>query len=90
MPGLLKQGVKSQMISTQDIGWFAVNAFEHPEKWRGKRFEIAGDKLDAWECVRAAVRRGAATVGAAGRAPPKTARLNPRRLKAAPPRLTDS
>lgn len=47
VPGLLKQGVKSQMISVQDIGRFAVIAFEDPDKWLGRRFEIAGDKLDA-------------------------------------------
>ena len=35
------------MISTDDIGWFAANAFAHPQDWLGRRLEVAGDKLGA-------------------------------------------
>ena len=48
VPGLLKQGVKSQMISTDDIGAFVLIAWENADgSWLGRRFEVAGDKLDA-------------------------------------------
>ncbi len=47
MPGLLKPGTRTQMISTEDIGWFAVNAFENPSEWLGRRLEIAGETATA-------------------------------------------
>ena len=47
IPGLLKHGAQSQMISTDDIGWFVVNALENPGEWLGRRFEIAGERLCA-------------------------------------------
>jgi len=34
-----------QMIAVDDIGAFAAAAFEHPEEYQGKSFEIAGDEL---------------------------------------------
>jgi uncharacterized protein YbjT (DUF2867 family) len=45
MPGLLKPGTRTQMISCEDIGWFCANAFEHPEDFIGKRLEVAGDTM---------------------------------------------
>jgi uncharacterized protein YbjT (DUF2867 family) len=45
MPGLLKPGTRTQMISTIDIGIFAAIAFENPAEWIGKRLEIAGDTM---------------------------------------------
>lgn len=34
-----------QMIAVDDIGAFAALAFEHPDKWKGKTFSLAGDEL---------------------------------------------
>ncbi|WP_158821278.1 NmrA/HSCARG family protein [Granulicella sp. S156] len=34
-----------QMIAVDDIGAFAVLAFEHPGKWKNRTFSLAGDEL---------------------------------------------
>jgi uncharacterized protein YbjT (DUF2867 family) len=36
---------KLQMIAVDDIGAFAAMAFEHPEKWRGRAIDLAGDEV---------------------------------------------
>jgi hypothetical protein len=35
-------GHKVQLISQQDIGWFAADALLQPEKWAGRKFSLAG------------------------------------------------
>ncbi len=34
-----------QMVAVDDIGAFAVLAFEHPGKWKNRTFSLAGDEL---------------------------------------------
>lgn len=34
-----------QMISCEDIGWFAAHAFTHPEEWKNRTIDIAGDEV---------------------------------------------
>lgn len=41
----LKPDTPFQMIAVDDIGAFAALAFEHPGKWIGRTFEIAGDDV---------------------------------------------
>jgi uncharacterized protein YbjT (DUF2867 family) len=36
---------KLQMVAVDDIGAFAVLAFEHPGEWRNRTFSLAGDEL---------------------------------------------
>jgi uncharacterized protein YbjT (DUF2867 family) len=38
-----------QMIALDDIGAFVTLAFEHPGKWQGRAFEIAGDEFSMME-----------------------------------------
>jgi hypothetical protein len=33
------------MIAVDDIGAFAVLAFEHPDEWKNRTFSLAGDEL---------------------------------------------
>ncbi len=40
-----------QMIACEDIGWFAANAFLHPEEWIGKTVDIAGDNVTYYETL---------------------------------------
>jgi len=40
-----KPGVKMGLIASEDIGAFAVLAFEHPQEYAGKTIEISGDAL---------------------------------------------
>jgi uncharacterized protein YbjT (DUF2867 family) len=41
----LKPETRLQMVAVDDIGAFVALAFEHPGKWMGRTFEIAGDEL---------------------------------------------
>jgi uncharacterized protein YbjT (DUF2867 family) len=34
-----------QMVAVDDIGAFVALAFEHPDQWRGRAFDLAGDEL---------------------------------------------
>lgn len=45
VPSFMNVQTKLQMISVQDIGAFAATAFNHPEKYKGKAIEIAGDEV---------------------------------------------
>lgn len=45
LPLPLKPQTQLQQVSTEDIGSFAVMAFQNPDKWRGKTIELAGDEL---------------------------------------------
>jgi uncharacterized protein YbjT (DUF2867 family) len=47
VPALLKPSRLVQMISVEDVGWFAARAFEEPQAFMGKRIEIAGETLSA-------------------------------------------
>jgi uncharacterized protein YbjT (DUF2867 family) len=57
LPDILGNKTTLQMISTADIGWFAANAFLHPEQYLNKTLDIAGDEvtypqlLDAYKKV---------------------------------------
>lgn len=42
---ILGEKTTLQMISTADIGWFAANAFLHPEQYKNKTLDIAGDEI---------------------------------------------
>jgi uncharacterized protein YbjT (DUF2867 family) len=41
----LSPTTKLQMIAVDDIGAFAVLAFEHPDEWKNRTFSLAGDEL---------------------------------------------
>ena len=41
----LSPTAKLQMIAVEDIGAFAVLAFEHPGEWKNRTFSLAGDEL---------------------------------------------
>lgn len=41
----LDPATRLQMIAVDDIGGVVAMAFEHPGKWQGRAFEIAGDEL---------------------------------------------
>ena len=45
LPSTLGDKTTLQMISTDDIGWFAANAFLHPEQYLNKTLDIAGDEV---------------------------------------------
>ena len=36
---------KLQLVSTNDIGWFAAHAFSHPNQYRNRALSLAGDEL---------------------------------------------
>jgi uncharacterized protein YbjT (DUF2867 family) len=40
-----------QLVSTQDVGWFAASAFADPDEYLGKAIEIAGDAVTRAEAV---------------------------------------
>lgn len=52
---LMSQGLRSerkkQLIAVEDIGVFTAIAFENPEEYIGKSFELAGDSLTEQEIV---------------------------------------
>jgi uncharacterized protein YbjT (DUF2867 family) len=39
-------GNSLQMISTEDVGWFAAEAIIHPEIWMFKTIDLAGDEVN--------------------------------------------
>ncbi|KAI8965325.1 nucleoside-diphosphate-sugar epimerase family protein [Daldinia sp. FL1419] len=41
----LKENQKLQLIATSDIGFFAAEALQNPEQWKGKKLSLAGDEL---------------------------------------------
>lgn len=45
LPSTLGDKTTLQMISTEDIGWFAANAFLHPDQYLNKTLDIAGDEV---------------------------------------------
>ncbi|QQS30153.1 MAG: NmrA/HSCARG family protein [Sphingobacteriales bacterium] len=45
LPSTLGDKTTLQMISTEDIGWFAANAFLYPEQYLNKTIDIAGDEV---------------------------------------------
>jgi len=45
LPSTLGDKTTLQMISTDDIGWFAANAFLHPDQYLHKTLDIAGDEV---------------------------------------------
>jgi nucleoside-diphosphate-sugar epimerase len=40
-----------QMIAVDDIGAFVALAFEHPDHWRNRAFNLAGDELSMNEAA---------------------------------------
>lgn len=52
VPGFMNVQTKLQMISVQDIGAFAATAFNHPEEYKGKAIEIAGDEVTLSEAAK--------------------------------------
>ncbi len=49
VPNMLSAGRKVQLVSVEDVGWFAARAFERPADFVGRRLELAGDELSAEE-----------------------------------------
>lgn len=49
----LSPQTRLQMISVEDIGAFVALAFEHPDRWHNRAFEIAGDELSMTELAQA-------------------------------------
>src|SRR5205823_2889864 len=49
----LDPATRLQMIAVDDIGGMVAIAFEHPGKWQGRAFEIAGDELSMTGLVQA-------------------------------------
>ena len=49
----LRPETRLQMIAVDDIGAFVALAFEHPGKWIGRTFEIAGDELSMMQLAQA-------------------------------------
>ena len=47
-----------QLVATADVGWFAAEAFDHPQDWIGREIEIAGDEMTWPEMVRTLRRSG--------------------------------
>ncbi|TNC49439.1 NmrA/HSCARG family protein [Rubellimicrobium rubrum] len=47
-----------QLLDTADVGWFAAEAFDHPEDWIGREIELAGDELTWPEMVQSLRRSG--------------------------------
>lgn len=45
LPSILGNSTTMQMISCEDIGWFAANALLNPAVWIGKTMDIAGDNV---------------------------------------------
>jgi uncharacterized protein YbjT (DUF2867 family) len=49
----LSAQTRLQMIAVDDIGAFVALAFEHPDHWRNRAFELAGDELSMTELAEA-------------------------------------
>ncbi|HEX5229658.1 MAG TPA: NmrA/HSCARG family protein [Bryobacteraceae bacterium] len=49
----LRPETRLQMLAVDDIGAFVALAFEHPGKWIGRTFEMAGDELSMTQIAQA-------------------------------------
>lgn len=49
LPQPLSPDRRLQMIAVDDIGAFVALAFEHPDHWRGRAFDLAGDEKSMTE-----------------------------------------
>lgn len=49
----LSPQTRLQMIAVDDIGAFVALAFEHPDHWRNRAFELAGDEVSMTEFAEA-------------------------------------
>lgn len=47
-----------QMVSVRDVGWFAAEAFDHPDSYIGCAIEIAGDSITRAQAIAALRRAG--------------------------------
>lgn len=56
LPTILAEKGSLQMISTDDIGWFAAHAFQHPDKFVNTTLDIAGDEVTYKQVLDAYVR----------------------------------
>ena len=56
VPSLLSRGRKVQLVSVEDVAWFACAAFERPAEFVGRRIELAGDERSAEELCDAIAR----------------------------------
>lgn len=53
--GALRKESKLHMLAVEDIGFFAAEIFDHPDKYLGKKVDIAGDALTAEEMKQAII-----------------------------------
>ncbi|MFT8898283.1 MAG: NmrA/HSCARG family protein [Acetobacter sp.] len=51
MKTCLAPGQPMHLVSVRDVGWFAAEAFEHPEQFIGRAIEIAGDAVTAQQAA---------------------------------------
>jgi len=49
LAGALKPGTRFHMLATDDIGWFAAEAFANPDQYLGITLALAGDSLTVAE-----------------------------------------
>jgi len=56
VPSLLSRGRRVQLVSVEDVAWFACAAFERPADFVGRRIELAGDERSAEELCEAIAR----------------------------------
>ena len=49
----LRPETRLQMLAVDDIGAFVALAFEHPGKWIGRTFEMAGDEVSMTQLAQA-------------------------------------
>jgi uncharacterized protein YbjT (DUF2867 family) len=58
----LSPQTRLQMVAADDIGAFVTLAFEHPQRWHNRTFELAGDDLSMAEIAEAFSRASARQV----------------------------
>ncbi len=46
---MLSRGRRVQLVSVEDVAWFACAAFERPADFVGRRIELAGEERSAEE-----------------------------------------
>lgn len=46
---MLSRGRRVQLVSVEDVAWFACAAFERPADFIGRRIELAGEERSAEE-----------------------------------------
>lgn len=54
----LADGQRMQIASAQDVGWYAAEAFERPDRFIGRSIEIAGDDVTSDEAAATLRRTG--------------------------------